>query len=102
MDKEQLDMVCGGCEFWRPSEVMEEQPPNGKRVLQAVNDAPPEPPKARPGHCWRFPPTGYLMTQRHPMTGEPLMGTVAVRPPVTDTDPACGEFESIAEPDLNG
>lgn len=92
MTDDQLEMTCGGCEFWRPSDVLEDP---------AMNDAPPgEAPQPKPGHCWRYPPTGYLTQAVHPLTQKPIMGTIAVRPPVTDRDPACGEFESNEAPEL--
>lgn len=98
---DQLDLVCGNCEFWRASDVLEETPPkNGTPILGASNDDGAL--KVSPGHCWRFPPTQYLVQQRHAMTNEIQMGTMSVRPTVTDKETACGEFELRGDIDSAG
>ena len=74
-------LTCGDCEHWEPAEN-----------VKSVNGG------ARAGWCFAEPPKAILGQVPNAL-GHPQMQVSALRPPVEDTEKACGSWEMSSELD---
>ena len=74
-------LTCGDCEHWEPADN-----------VQAANNGG----KGRPGWCFAEPPKA-IIGQVPNALGHPQMQVTALRPPVEDTEKACGSWEMSSE-----
>lgn len=82
-------MVCGECAHWYAE-------PIDPKAQPVIVGSEPEP---RRGTCWRNPPKVFLMQQPNAL-GQMQAGFVTGRPPLLETERACGEFDYKDSSDL--
>lgn len=78
--------TCGECDHWVAMP--------DKTQVNGSEHAP------RNGTCWRYPPRIMPIQQKNAL-GQTQNGFINVRPPVMETERACGDFESKDVSDLD-
>lgn len=79
-------LCCGDCEHWERAD----------NIAAPVNDSAPGEKMGRAGWCFEKPPSP-MVGQAPNALGVPQMQVSALRPPVEDTETACGSFELSSE-----
>lgn len=86
-------LTCGDCEHWEPAQKT-------YNIGRPVNDSAPDERAVQAGWCYAEPPKP-MVSQVQDALGQPKMQMTILRPPVEDTEKACGSWELSSELDMD-